>query len=182
MSLSGERPAEAASRCITSCANTPWSTCRRLRGKTGTCSSLGVRPSTPKGTIWRQADIAVSSLGAAQDNLQEYDSLGHFTRDVAARAPQRLLSGAPLMHGLGQWNCLRSLNQGLTVVLPPHTSSFRPDDVVATCIDQRVTRLVIAGDAFALPLVEYLSARVRAAGREHDRVGQRPLVGSVKGA
>jgi fatty-acyl-CoA synthase len=83
----------------------------------------------------------------------------------------------PLMHGTGMWiGAMPALMVGGTVVLL-ESRTFDPDEVWRLCEQQRATRIVIVGDAFARPLVRALEARERE-GRAVDTASVRHVISS----
>jgi len=95
----------------------------------------------PKGVVWRQGDLRLAALAAA-----DADFVG-----------RRVFVACPLFHGTGQWMALAALLAGGTVVVSRHASV----DAVALwdlAGREQVSHLVLVGDAYALPLVEALEA------------------------
>jgi fatty-acyl-CoA synthase len=94
----------------------------------------------PKGVLWRHEDLRRSALAG--------------DLDLGAR---RVLVACPLFHGTGQWMALAALLAGGTVVMT-RARSVEPERVWGLAEAERVTHLVLVGDAYALPLVEALEA------------------------
>lgn len=110
----------------------------------------------PKGVLWRQADVAVSTLGLTnRRENREWRTISEIV-DAVRATPPRLLPCAPLMHGASQWAVLGSICEGNTIVFPDRTEGFNAADVVRTIDRHRVNALTIVGDAFAYPLAEAL--------------------------
>ncbi|MDY7104838.1 MAG: acyl-CoA synthetase [Actinomycetota bacterium] len=120
----------------------------------------------PKGVLWRQADIGVSALGLARDDGSEFESLDAVV-EAATVGGMRFLPSPPFMHGAGHWIALRALHGGHTVVIQPNTATLDPDDVWSTVERERISFLLIVGDAFGQPLLDQLDRR-RAEGRPYD--------------
>jgi fatty-acyl-CoA synthase len=113
----------------------------------------------PKGTLWRQADFVVSALNFRRRDGAEWDSVAEIVdAAVAGGARLRALPAPPLMHGAAHWNALSALLAGGTVVLQDRPDRLDPGDVLGTCTRERVTSLLIVGDAFARPLADELQA------------------------
>ncbi|WP_234898957.1 AMP-binding protein [Mycolicibacter kumamotonensis] len=110
----------------------------------------------PKGVLWRQADVAVATLGLqnrrAGREWRSLDDLGEAVR----RKPSRVLPCAPLMHGASQWAALGALCEGNAVVFPDDARTFNAAQVLSAVERHQVTALTIVGDAFGYPLVEEL--------------------------
>src|SRR5690606_37155579 len=80
---------------------------------------------------------------------------------LVEQAPQgraRLLATPPFMHGAGQWTALGTFSSGGTVVIQDDVHRLDPADVCATVARERVTDLVVVGDAFVLPILEEAEA------------------------
>lgn len=112
----------------------------------------------PKAVLWRQADVFVAAMGGRDPRTGE--PLEH-VEDVQRRVHPSLrpaLPAVPLMHGAGQWNTLSTLFAGQPVVLPGVVDHLDADDVWRCVERHRATSLIIAGNAFARPLVDALEA------------------------
>ena len=106
----------------------------------------------PKGVVWRHEDIFFAALGGGGDPPITSPV------ELAERAPRgrtRLLPACPFMHGSAHWMGLSTLFRGGTVVIDP-SPTFDPPRVWDVVAEERVTFLVIVGDAFARPLLESL--------------------------
>jgi acyl-CoA synthetase (AMP-forming)/AMP-acid ligase II len=107
----------------------------------------------PKGVMWRAEDIFFAGLGGG--NLGGA-AIEHPEDIVSALdGGRRTLPACPLMHGTAHWFAFGTFYAGGTVVLSPdrHLDARALWELVA---HERVTFLVIVGDAFARPLVEAL--------------------------
>jgi 3-oxocholest-4-en-26-oate---CoA ligase len=114
----------------------------------------------PKAVMWRQADIFVAGIGLWNVRQgREWDSIDDLLAACAESLSPRMLVAPPLMHGAGQWAAFQCLLGGATVVLPTIPHRRDPADLVHQLDAQRVTALVIVGDAFARPLIEELRRR-----------------------
>jgi acyl-CoA synthetase (AMP-forming)/AMP-acid ligase II len=97
----------------------------------------------PKGVLWRHEDLHLSALAG---------EVG-----IGAR---RVLVACPLFHGTGQWMALAALLSAGTVVTT-RARSVEPERVWRLAEVERVSHLVLVGDAFARPLVAALEAQPR---------------------
>ena len=111
----------------------------------------------PKGVVWRHEDIFFAALGGGGDppitapsELSERAQLGR----------TRLLPACPFMHGSAHWMAFSTLFRGGTIVIDP-SPTFQPDGVWELIDRERVTFLVIVGDAFARPLLDALDTADR---------------------
>jgi fatty-acyl-CoA synthase len=111
----------------------------------------------PKAVLWRQADIVVAGMGVADvRHGREWRSMEELVSAAAQPVSPRLLVAPPLMHGAGQWAAFQALLTGSTVVLPSTPQRRDPADILEQIAAERVTTLVIVGDAFARPLIDEL--------------------------
>lgn len=105
----------------------------------------------PKGVLWRQSDIYVSSMvGADHDSVQEI----HDKVRGPAGAPWFAVS--PLMHAAGMWTAFSAIMAGTTVVLYDTGGKLEPRSVWQTAERERVGLMTMVGDAYAAPLVAEL--------------------------
>ena len=108
----------------------------------------------PKGVVWRHEDIFFAALGGGgQPPITAPDELA----ERAERGRTRMLPACPFMHGSAHWMGLSALFTGGTIVLDDE-SGFDPARIWSLIEAERVTYLVIVGDAFARPLVEALGS------------------------
>jgi 3-oxocholest-4-en-26-oate---CoA ligase len=145
----------------------------------------------PKGVLWRQHDIYVSSMGGTvfggTEPFKSYDEIAaHARQAVESGGAMRLLMIPPFMHGAAQWSTFHMITGGGTVVLPDDVRRFDPADALTTAVRERVVSLPVVGDAVALPLVEEIE-RAAAAGTPYDlsglaaiNNGSAPLTPSVR--
>lgn len=94
----------------------------------------------PKGVLWRHRDL-IDAVGLTQNR----------------RGTTRLFTACPLTHGTAQWSVIGTLLGGGTVVFgdPLHLDPIAVWDLVEV---HRVNRLVLVGDAMAVPLLDALDA------------------------
>jgi 3-oxocholest-4-en-26-oate---CoA ligase len=104
----------------------------------------------PKGVLWRQSDLYVSSMvGADHASAQEI-------RDKARRDSAPWFAVSPLMHAAGMWTAFAAIVAGATVVLYDTSKKLDPRSVWETAERERVGMMTMVGDAYAAPLVEEL--------------------------
>ncbi|MCU0309736.1 MAG: AMP-binding protein [Acidimicrobiales bacterium] len=112
---------------------------------------------TPKGVLWRQADLFVAALGGMSTRTRaEFTSLAELAEEAELKGGKRNLATAPFMHGAAQWTALTTLTHGNTVIVTPGTGSFDPAAVWATVERERVTLVQVVGDSFVRPLLDAL--------------------------
>jgi fatty-acyl-CoA synthase len=109
----------------------------------------------PKGVLWRQHDIFMTSFGGRNMYTGEVaDSYGAIAKRVAEGPGTRLMTLPPLMHGAAQWSVMTALTTGQTVVFSSTPSRFDPDEVVRTIEREKVLTVQVVGDAMARPLAD----------------------------
>ncbi|MGB7161855.1 MAG: acyl-CoA synthetase [Mycobacterium sp.] len=101
----------------------------------------------PKGVLWRQSDIYVSSMvGADHASAQEI-------RDKVSRtAGPPWFAVSPLMHAAGMWTAFSAIMAGLSVVLYDTSRKLDPQSVWQTAEREKVAMMTMVGDAYAAPL------------------------------
>jgi len=105
----------------------------------------------PKGVLWRQSDIYVSSMvGADHAGAQEI-------RDKVSRnTGSPWFAVSPLMHAAGMWTAFSAIMAGLTVVLYDTSNKLDPQSVWQTAEREKVGMMTMVGDAYAAPLIAEL--------------------------
>ena len=104
----------------------------------------------PKGVLWRNGDANVECFGGSRADSME---------GVLAEANTglRALLAPPFMHGAGHWMSFRTWNGGGTVFVQSQPERLDPVDVWGLVERERLSFLLIVGDAFARPLLDGLS-------------------------
>ena len=108
----------------------------------------------PKGVLWRQHDIFMTSFGGR--NLMTGEptaSLDEIVTRVSAGPGTKLMILPPLIHGAAQWSVMTAITTGQTVVFPSVVDHLDADDVVRTIEREKVMAVTVVGDAIARPLV-----------------------------
>jgi fatty-acyl-CoA synthase len=108
---------------------------------------------SPKGVLWRQADIFVSGMAGA--GIASRESLAA----KAAAGGGVWFAAPPLMHAASQWTAFSALHGGGTVVLHDDSAPFDARAILETVARERVNLMSIVGDAFATRLIEELRTR-----------------------
>jgi 3-oxocholest-4-en-26-oate---CoA ligase len=104
----------------------------------------------PKGVLWRQSDIYVSSMVGA-----DHESPDEIHEKVRGAAPP-WFAVSPLMHAAGMWTAFAAIMAGTTVVLYDTSKKLDPRSVWETAEREKVGMMTMVGDAYAAPLVEEL--------------------------
>lgn len=110
---------------------------------------------SPKGVLWRQADAFVAAMGGRREDFTEFTSTDEII-ERARHGGQRFLPLPPFMHGGGLWLAFYAITGGHTIVIQPNTQRFDPVSALETIERERIDVLVIAGTAFARPLLDEL--------------------------
>ncbi|MBO0864577.1 MAG: acyl-CoA synthetase [Mycobacterium sp.] len=104
----------------------------------------------PKGVLWRQSDMYVSSMvGADHDSADEIHA-------KVREGGQPWFAVSPLMHAAGMWTAFAACLSGLTVVLYDDRTKLDVRAVWETAERERVGMMTMVGDAYAGPLVAEL--------------------------
>ncbi|MCP4004945.1 MAG: acyl-CoA synthetase [bacterium] len=109
----------------------------------------------PKGVLWRQGEILVAALGGRTSDGAVITDLETFTERAQKKA-QRSLPAPPMMHGAAHWSSFFAFHNGGTVVIQEDTVRLDPDDLLSTIEREKVTSMLIVGDAFGRPLIDQL--------------------------
>jgi acyl-CoA synthetase (AMP-forming)/AMP-acid ligase II len=108
----------------------------------------------PKGVLWRQHDIFMTSFGGRNIMTGEPStSLDEIVERLAVSTGTKLLLLPPLIHGAAQWSVMTAITTGQTVVFPTVVDHFDAEDVVRTIEREKVMTVTVVGDAMARPLV-----------------------------
>ena len=105
----------------------------------------------PKGVMWRHEDIFFGAFGGG--GLGNPISKPAEIADRARAGASRALPACPFMHGTAHWMAFLTLFEGGAVVIDSERS-LDPVHVWELVARERVTFLVIVGDAMGRPLVE----------------------------
>jgi 3-oxocholest-4-en-26-oate---CoA ligase len=106
----------------------------------------------PKGVLWRQSDMYVSSMvGDDHASVTEI-------HDRARNGGPPWFAVSPLMHAAGMWTAFAALCAGQPVVLYDDRNKLDPQSVWATAEREKVGMVTMVGDAYAGPLVAELRA------------------------
>ncbi len=108
----------------------------------------------PKGVLWRQHDIFMTSFGGRNLMTGEpFGSVDEIAAGVVAGPGTKLMILPPLIHGAAQWSVMTAITTGQSVVFPSVVDHLDAEDVVRTIERERVTVVTVVGDAMARPLV-----------------------------
>jgi acyl-CoA synthetase (AMP-forming)/AMP-acid ligase II len=108
----------------------------------------------PKGVLWRQHDIFMTSFGGR--NLvtgEPFGSVDEIVAGAAAGPGTKLLILPPLIHGAAQWSVMTAITTGQSVIFPSVVDHLDAEDAVRTIERERVMAVTVVGDAMARPLV-----------------------------
>ena len=108
----------------------------------------------PKGVLWRQHDIFVTSFGGR--DLVGGGVMGSYEEIVKRAADNpgaKIMILPPLMHGAAQWGAMMAITTGQSLVFASKVAGMDADDVVRTIERERVAAVTVVGDAIARPLL-----------------------------
>jgi fatty-acyl-CoA synthase len=110
----------------------------------------------PKGVLWRQHDIFLSSMGGrpwgATEFIDSYAELAEKAR--AAAGVMSILVIPPFMHGAAQWAAYTMVTMGGRLVIPDDVERMRAPDVLRLVEREKVLSIPVVGDAIARPLID----------------------------
>jgi fatty-acyl-CoA synthase len=110
----------------------------------------------PKGVLWRQHDIFLSSMGGrpwgSDTPLRSLDELAEKARASAGAMSMMMIP--PFMHGAAQWAAFNAVTMGGRLVIPDDVERMRPDQVLRLVESEKVLSLPVVGDAIARPLLD----------------------------
>ncbi len=110
----------------------------------------------PKGVLWRQHDIFLSSMGGrpwgADTFTASYAELAEKAR--AAAGAMSILVIPPFMHGAAQWAAYTMVTMGGRLVIPDDVERMRAPDVLRLAEREKVLSIPVVGDAIARPLID----------------------------
>ena len=93
----------------------------------------------PKGVLWRQHDIFMTSFGGRNLMTGEpSSSIDEIVERAAAGPGTKLMILPPLIHGAAQWSVMTALTTGQSVVFPAVVDHLDADDVVRTIEREKV--------------------------------------------
>jgi 3-oxocholest-4-en-26-oate---CoA ligase len=110
----------------------------------------------PKGVLWRQHDIFLSSMGGrpwgADEFTASYAELAEQAR--AAAGAMSILVIPPFMHGAAQWAAYTMVTMGGRLVIPDDVERMHAPDVLRLVEREKVISIPVVGDAIARPLID----------------------------
>jgi acyl-CoA synthetase (AMP-forming)/AMP-acid ligase II len=110
----------------------------------------------PKGVLWRQHDIFVSSMGGrpfgSDQAMASYDELADRAR--ASAGAFAIMVIPPFMHGAAQWAAYNTVTMGGRLVIPDDVERMHPAAVLRLAERERVMGIPVVGDAIARPLLD----------------------------
>ncbi len=107
----------------------------------------------PRGVMWRQADAFTECFGGSRSATSLDDVV------AAASTNLQALLAPPFMHGAGQWVGFLTWHTGGTIYLQRRPERLDPADIWSVVEQERVTFLLVVGDAFVRPLLDELDRR-----------------------
>ncbi|MEQ6901562.1 acyl-CoA synthetase [Nocardioides sp. YIM 152588] len=112
----------------------------------------------PKGVLWRQHDVYVSSMGGtpfgADKPFADYDELVAAARESAAGGGRAMLMLPPFMHAAATWSAYWTFTAGGRVVIPDVVDRLDAASALEACQREACNTFSVVGDAVARPIVE----------------------------
>ncbi|MGN6338123.1 acyl-CoA synthetase [Mycobacterium sp.] len=105
----------------------------------------------PKGVLWRQSDMYVTSMVGA-----DHACAREIHDKVRGDAGAPWFAVSPLMHAAGMWTAFAAIMAGTPVVLYDTSKRLDPQLVWETAEREKVGMMTMVGDAYAAPLVAQL--------------------------
>lgn len=111
----------------------------------------------PRAVVWGADDIldvqshSIYTVSGREEPSSMAQAIAMATDPEAPRVITLPL--APFMHGTALFTSMNTLALGGTIVIPG-TARLDADEAIALCREHAVTRLVVAGDAVAIPLAD----------------------------
>jgi len=126
----------------------------------------------PKGVLWRQHDIFMTSFGGRNLMTGEpAQSVDEIVARTTAGPGTKLMILPPLMHGAAQWSVMTAITTGQSVVFGSVVDHLDAEDVVRTIERERVAVVTVVGDAMARPLVAAIEKGVKEGGVDVSSLG-----------
>ncbi|WP_046319952.1 acyl-CoA synthetase [Mycobacterium sp. UM_Kg1] len=104
----------------------------------------------PKGVLWRQSDVYVSSMTG-----DDHRCAAEIHQKVQHAGPP-WFALSPLMHAAGMWTAFSAILSGQTVILNDTRTGLDPRTVLEIAAREKVGLMTMVGDAYAAPLVAEL--------------------------
>lgn len=114
----------------------------------------------PKGVLWRQHDIFLSSMGGrpfgSDQAMTSYEEVAE--KAAAPAGAMSMMMIPPFMHGAAQWAAYNAVTMGGRLVIPDDVERMRPAEVMRLAERERVVSIPVVGDAIARPLLDEIEA------------------------
>jgi len=107
----------------------------------------------PKGVMWRNEDILFAAMAGGVVPEDTPESIGARLSATDPVNATRCLPACPFMHGTAHWMAISTLHGGGAIVISPD-HRLDPPKLLQLVADEKVSFLVIVGDAFARPVVD----------------------------
>ncbi len=123
------------------------------------CMYTGGTTGMPKGVLWRQVDCLAANLDGRDRHGVALPDVAAFVARARKRTHNIVLPAPPFMHGAGCQTALSALCSGNTVVISNVPDRLDTDDLLDTIARERITMLLLIGDAYGRPLAQAARAR-----------------------
>lgn len=109
----------------------------------------------PKGVLWRQHDIFVSSMGGrpfgSTEPFASYDDI--VEQATSSAGGMSFLVIPPFMHGSAQWVAIHAVTFGGFLAIPDSVDGLRAAEALRLAEREGVRSVPVVGDAIARPLL-----------------------------
>ena len=109
----------------------------------------------PKGVLWRQHDIFMSTMGGQTPGV--WDPVTSYDQIVAraqAGSGDTIVMIPPFMHGAAQWATFIMMAAGARIVIPDENTHLDPADALRTIEREGASMITVVGDAVVRPLLD----------------------------
>ncbi len=114
----------------------------------------------PKGVLWRQHDIFMAACGGRDNNTGAVvESVAEIAARAGANPGVNLMILPPLIHGAAQWAVFTAMTTGQTIVFSSVVDRIDAGEIVRTIERERVSIVIVVGDAVARPLLAAIETR-----------------------
>jgi 3-oxocholest-4-en-26-oate---CoA ligase len=110
----------------------------------------------PKAVLWRQEDLYLATLRAPTESADNPIGIEEMITLSCSSKPRVVLAAPPFMHGAGQFSALTNILSGDSVAIQSQGDRLDVADIWRTVERHRVGMLMIAGNAYGVPLLSEL--------------------------
>lgn len=109
----------------------------------------------PKGVLWRQHDVFMSTMGGRRPGSWEaVSSYAEIASRAKAGTGYTMVMIPPFMHGAAQWASFLMMHNGAKIIIPHKPRHLDAADVLRTVEREGASRIMVTGDAVMRPLLD----------------------------